>query len=141
MLGLVTHKKITNEEIRNRWAKKGITKEKVVKLIEEFQQSIEDGDFEKKGWPKLGYGISKLGINTWTSTLAHHSEVLKKGLQAYVCCPGFVKTDMTNNRGVLSVEKGIKTPMFLVNLPFEVNKEFQGQFFQAGKLSSTFASD
>ena len=85
--------------------------------------------------------MSKLGINTWTSTLTNHSEVLKKGLQAYVCCPGFVKTDMTNNRGVLSVEKGIKTPMFLVNLPFEVNKEFQGQFFQAGRLSSTFASD
>ena len=52
-----------------------------------------------------------------------------------------MKTDMTSQKGKLSIEEGIRTPMFLVNLPFEVNKEFQGQFFQEEKLSSTFSSE
>lgn len=45
---------------------------------------------------------------------------------------------MTSHKGHLTIEEGIQTPVYLVELPFEVNKELQGQFFQKEKLSSTF---
>ena len=126
----MTHKKITNQELQQRWAKKGITRDEVFNLMKEYQQGVADGNYQEKGWPKWGYGVSKLGINVWTSVLANYEEVVKRGIQVYVCCPGYVKTDMTSQKGTLSIEEGIRTPMFLVNLPFEVNQEFQGQFFQ-----------
>ncbi len=45
---------------------------------------------------------------------------------------------MTSHKGHLSIEEGIRTPVYLVELPFEINKDLQGQFFQKEKLSSTF---
>ena len=100
----MTHKKITNQELQQRWAKKGITKEEIVNLMKEYEQGVADGNFEEKGWPKWGYGVSKLGIDVWTSALANQEEVVKRGIQVYVCCPGYVKTDMTSQKGHLSIE-------------------------------------
>jgi hypothetical protein len=45
---------------------------------------------------------------------------------------------MTSHKGTLSVDEGIRTPVYLIELPFEVNNELQGGFFQKEKLSSTF---
>jgi len=70
--------------------------------------------------------------------LSRHQEVKSKGIQVYVCCPGYVATDLNNHKGNLTIEEGARTPVYLVELPFEVNKELQGQFFQNEKLSSTF---
>lgn len=56
----------------------------------------------------------------------------------YACCPGYVATDMTSHKGTLTIEEGIRTPVYLTELPFEVNKDLQGGFFQKEKLSSTF---
>ena len=109
-------------------------------MVQEFEQGVIDNNFQEKGWPKWGYGVSKLGINTWHSALANYEEVEKRELQVYVCCPGYVKTDMTSQKGTLEVEDGILTPVFLIELPFEVNKEYQGEFFYLKKVASKFDS-
>lgn len=57
----------------------------------------------------------------------------------YSCCPGYVATDMTDHKGYLTVDEGIKTPIYLIELPFKINKELQGQFFLKQKVNSTFA--
>ena len=36
MVGPMTHKRISNEELKKRWSKAGITKDEVVNLIKEF---------------------------------------------------------------------------------------------------------
>lgn len=38
---------------------------------------------------------------------------MKRGIQVYGCCPGYVKTDMSSHKGHLTVEEGILTPIFL----------------------------
>ena len=107
-------------------------------LIGEFRDAIGVNQVEERGWPKWIYGISKLGINIYSTILGRQEEILKRGIQVYSCCPGFVATDMTSHKGHLTVEEGIRTPVYLIELPFEVNKDLQGQFFQREKLSSTF---
>jgi hypothetical protein len=47
-------------------------------LIEEFKTGIVNNNYEEKGFPKWIYGISKLGINIYTSILAKTKEVLEK---------------------------------------------------------------
>jgi NAD(P)-dependent dehydrogenase (short-subunit alcohol dehydrogenase family) len=79
-----------------------------------------------------------LGINIYHSVLARNEDVKKKGIQVYVCCPGYVKTDMSSHKGTLSIEEGIRTPVFLIESPFEVNKEWQGGFFYLSKHVSAF---
>jgi NAD(P)-dependent dehydrogenase (short-subunit alcohol dehydrogenase family) len=137
--GKMAFGKISNEELRQRWQKKDITKGDITELMEEFIQNVADGNYADKGWPKWGYGISKLGIDVFHQALARYPEVQNKGIQVYVCCPGYVSTDMTSHKGKLTIEEGIRTPVFLIELPFEFKEEFQGQFFQEEKLSNIFA--
>jgi NAD(P)-dependent dehydrogenase (short-subunit alcohol dehydrogenase family) len=115
-----------------------LTKEQLVALLTEFKDAISANQVEERGWPKWIYGISKLGINIFCNILSKSQEVVSRGIQVYSCCPGYVATDMTSHKGTLSVDEGIRTPVFLVELPFEINNKFQGQFFQKEKLSSTF---
>ena len=119
--GKMTFAKITNEDLKQRWQKKGISKEEVFQLVQEFEQGVADSNYQDKGWPKWGYGVSKLGIDVWHAALANYEEVKKRNLQVYVCCPGYVNTDMTSHKGTLTIEEGILTPVYLIELPFEVN--------------------
>ena len=70
--GKMSFAKIKNEDLKKRWTKPDITKEEITQLLEEFLQGVGDGSYEQKGWPKWGYGISKLGINVFHSALARY---------------------------------------------------------------------
>lgn len=66
-----------------------------------------NGSYLERGWQKSGmggYGVSKLGIATFFEILGRDKDVMKRGIQIYSCCPGFVRTDMTKNKAELSVE-------------------------------------
>ncbi len=82
--------------------------------------------------------MSKLAINLYHQALATNSLVQEKKIQVSVCCPGYVKTDMTSQKGMLSIEDGILTPVFLIEQPFEFNKEWQGGFFYLCKLDTPY---
>lgn len=43
--------------------------------------------------------------------------------------PGYVNTDMSRGKGTETVEEGIDTILYLIDLPFELNKELQGKLF------------
>ena len=60
---------------------------------------------------------------------------MNKKIQAYSCCPGYVATDMTNHQGHYTIQEGALTPVFLVELPFEVNPDYQGKFFEKSAVS------
>jgi short-subunit dehydrogenase len=112
--------------------------------VEEYQKAVEAGDEKQKGWPKdffNVYGLSKLAINVYHSALSRSELVKKKEVQVYVCCPGYVNTDMSDHQGTLTIEEGIRTPVFLIEAPFEVKNEWQGSFFYEQKKVSTFDGD
>ncbi len=136
--GKMSFAKISNEELKNKWRKADLSKEELFNLVHQFEAGVANNTYEQEGWPKWSYGISKLAINVYHSILARNEAVLKKSIQIYVCCPGYVKTDMTSHKGVLSLEEGILTPVYLIELPFEVNQEWQGGFFYLQKHVSIF---
>jgi NAD(P)-dependent dehydrogenase (short-subunit alcohol dehydrogenase family) len=70
--------------------------------------------------------------------LGRSEEVVKRHIQVNACCPGYVKTDMTNHKGHLSLEEGIKTPIYLIERPFQYVQETQGGFFYLEKHTSLF---
>ena len=96
------------------------------------------GNHAQSGWPKWPYGISKLGIIVYHHILGRNPEVLKRNIQVYVCCPGYVKTGLPTQKGALSVVEGVFTPVYLIELPFVPNKELQGQFFYLEKPINLF---
>ena len=122
-LGRSAFNALTNDDLKKRWRKDDISKKEIFDLVGEYERAIDAGDEKQKGWPKDPYnvyGLSKLAINTYHSALSRNEDVRKKNIQVYVCCPGYVNTDMTNHQGVLSIEEGIRTPVLLIEAPFEV---------------------
>jgi carbonyl reductase 1/carbonyl reductase 3 len=68
-------KYLKSDELKNRF-KKVNTKEEVFALAKEFYDAVGKSNilcnldtYAENGWPSWGYGISKLCINTYVTTL------------------------------------------------------------------------
>ncbi|KAF3441304.1 hypothetical protein FNV43_RR15217 [Rhamnella rubrinervis] len=95
------------EHIPGEWAKEilsgveKLTEEGVDEVVTEFLKDFKEGNLETKGWPTYisAYKVSKAAMNAHTRILA------KK--YPHICvnsvCPGYVKTDITCNTGLLTV--------------------------------------
>lgn len=104
--------------------------------MDHFISSVKDNTFLDKGYIKSAYGTSKLAINIYGNILSRAQDVVEKNIQVYVLCPGYVSTDMSSHKGHLTIDQGAETPLFLINLPFQVNPDYQGKFFEKSALSS-----
>ncbi|RWR72160.1 Short-chain dehydrogenase/reductase SDR [Cinnamomum micranthum f. kanehirae] len=93
----------------------GLTEEKVDEVLQWFLKDFKDDLLEPKGWPTFmsALVLSKAALNAYTRILA------KKFPTFRINCvhPGFVKTDINFNQGVLTVEEGAKGPVMLALLP------------------------
>lgn len=99
----------------------------VTELMEAFRSSVETGTHGSDGWPSSSYAVSKTGVIAASMCLGRLQ--LRKAVGERVlincCCPGYVKTDMTKNRGRKDVEQGAKTPIALALADLgDVNGEF-----------------
>jgi (+)-neomenthol dehydrogenase len=129
-LGMVEH-------IPGEWAKKilydveTLTEERVDEVVTEFLKDFKEGNLETKGWPTYisAYKVSKAAMNAYTRILA------KKYPNICVnsVCPGYVKTDITCNTGLLTVAEGAQ---LLVSLALHPNKKPSGVFISHQGLTS-----
>ncbi|KAF8026598.1 hypothetical protein BT93_F3169 [Corymbia citriodora subsp. variegata] len=108
-----------------------LTEERVDQVLESFLQDFKEGDFGKRGWPThiSAYKVSKAGLNAFTRIMA-------KKLPSFVVnsvCPGFVKTDMTCNTGLLTPSEGAESAVWLALLP---QGGPSGLFFDRKQVSS-----
>jgi NAD(P)-dependent dehydrogenase (short-subunit alcohol dehydrogenase family) len=125
-----------SDEIRDRFASSSLTKEGLTGLAKEFYDAVVAGNYKEKGWPKSGYGTSKALINTYARLLGNDQDILQRDIQVYVLCPGWCRTDLAGPKAAKSAEEGSDTPVYLVGLPWNVNKDWQGKFFSERKLDS-----
>lgn len=107
--------------VSNEWAKgilsdaNSLTEEKVDMVLNELLTDMGASLLEDKGWPSIlaAYTLSKAAMNAYTRILAKKYP----NLSINSICPGYVKTDLNCNRGVLSVEEGAESPVWLALLP------------------------
>ncbi|KAG5021921.1 hypothetical protein JHK85_018263 [Glycine max] len=90
-----------------------LTAEIVDEILNKFLRDFKEGSLESKGWPKYlsAYIVSKAAMNAYTRILA------KKYPSFCInsVCPGYVKTDITANTGILTVEEGAASPVRLLH--------------------------
>lgn len=125
---------IKNKLIREKFLSKDLTEKTIMELASQFRSAVESETVDQEGWPHNIYSTSKICINKYAYVLGHSKEVLEKEIQVYTCCPGWVQTDMGGKDAYRTLEEGSKTPVYLVNLKYELNKEYQGQFFYDEKI-------
>ncbi|XP_027348878.1 (+)-neomenthol dehydrogenase-like [Abrus precatorius] len=123
--------------ISNEWAKgvfgdaENLTEERIDEVVKEFLKDFKEGSLENKGWPTFlsAYIVSKAAMNCYTRILAKkHSNMCINCV-----CPGFVKTDINRNTGILSVHQGAASVVKLALLP---NGSLSGLFFSRQEQSN-----
>ncbi|KAK9121429.1 hypothetical protein Syun_019046 [Stephania yunnanensis] len=92
------------------------TEQKLDELLNEFLEDYKEGSPEAKGWPNRSLGaymMSKGAINSYTRFLAKKFP----SICINCVCPGYVKTDINYNTGLLTVEEGAESIVRLALLP------------------------
>ena len=85
----------------------------VTSLMEDFSSTVKGGKQSEKGWPSAAYAVSKSGIIGMTRAIALKHKQSGGTVLVNSCCPGYVSTDMTKNRGRKTVDEGAQTPVLL----------------------------
>lgn len=103
-------KRIPSQEIRIRLSSPTLTRRDIDQLADEYFKDIENGVAAQKGWPSQKfptYVVSKVFLSalTWIQ----HRQFLtdkRKDMVINAVHPGFVDTDLTAHRGVLTTAEG-----------------------------------
>ncbi len=127
-----------SESLKKEFMDENITLEKLLDVAERFKQSIIENKVKENGWVEWAYATSKMIINTYARVLAKKKEVQERKIGVYACCPGWVRTDMTGPKAHLSIEEGVMTPIYLIELEDGINEEYQGKFFKLCKVASYY---
>ncbi|KAJ0978075.1 hypothetical protein J5N97_013549 [Dioscorea zingiberensis] len=109
-------KRIPGEKIRAEVADIGNLSEELIEdVLQRFLEDLKNGNLEAGGWPMMlpSYSMSKVALNAYTRVLAKRHQ----GMCINCVHPGFVKTDINWNTGVMATEDGAKGPVMLALLP------------------------
>ncbi|KAL0397870.1 UNVERIFIED_CONTAM: (+)-neomenthol dehydrogenase [Sesamum calycinum] len=123
--------------ITNEWAKEvlidaeNLGEESLDQVLNEFLKNFQDGNLYVEGQPGVlaAYTISKAAMNAYTRILAKKYP----GFRINSVCPGYVKTDINSNTGILAVEEGAESVVRLALLPVDGPS---GLFFVRNEVSS-----
>ncbi|XP_060218671.1 (+)-neomenthol dehydrogenase-like isoform X1 [Lycium barbarum] len=125
------------KNLKHEWAKgilsdsENLTEEKIEEVIGQYLKDFKEDSVQAKGWPSFmsAYILSKAAMNAYSRVMAKkHPSV-----QINCVCPGFVKTDINFNRGILSIEEGAESP---VRLALQPDDSPSGLFFDRKEVSS-----
>ncbi|XP_038978218.1 salutaridine reductase-like isoform X2 [Phoenix dactylifera] len=123
---------ISNEKLKQDLSNvDGLTEERLVELLNLFIKDFKEGFLDAHGWPTIAsaYKLSKVLINAYTRILA------KKYPALCINCvnPGYVKTDLNGNTGILSTKEGAEGPVMLA---LQTGTGPSGLFFDQTEVST-----
>ncbi|OAY62328.1 (+)-neomenthol dehydrogenase [Manihot esculenta] len=109
------------KNVSNEWAKSvlgdadNLSEERIDEVLSKYLKDFKEGSLESEGWPTFMsvYILSKAAMNAYTRIVAKKLPTF----HVNCVCPGYVKTDINLNRGILSVEEGAESPVRLALLP------------------------
>uniref|UniRef100_A0A5S6QPP5 Carbonyl reductase [NADPH] 1 n=1 Tax=Trichuris muris TaxID=70415 RepID=A0A5S6QPP5_TRIMR len=114
---------IKSEQLRNRLTSPTLTMAQLDDIIQEFVLAVKENKKAMLGFPESNYAMSKLGVIVATRIQQKmFDESGRPDIIVNSCCPGYVSTDMTDHKGILTLSEGAKTPLYLAlenasNLP------------------------
>jgi carbonyl reductase 1 len=117
--------KLTSDELRARFVDPKLDVGGLTELVTEFIESIDDGSYEQKGFPKTTYGVSKVALSTYTRILAR--QLPSDALLIAAGCPGWCRSNMAGDKAPRSAAQGAEVFVRLASAPLDASAH--GNFY------------
>jgi len=104
-----------------------LTVKELNEMMTQFVESAKDGTHEEKGFKNTAYGMSKVGLSALTRIQQQDfDKTPDTDCVANHVHPGYVKTDMNNHKGSLSIDEGARSSIYAALLP--PNTDIRGKY-------------
>ncbi|GLG95898.1 hypothetical protein R5R35_005589 [Gryllus longicercus] len=105
--------RIPGESLKQKLANPSLTEEELTTLMNDFVQAAKNGNHSEQGWPNSAYSVSKVGVSalSFLQQRAFDKDT-REDLVVNAVHPGYVKTDMSSQKGNLTPEEGADAPLF-----------------------------
>ncbi|CAG2119227.1 unnamed protein product [Medioppia subpectinata] len=112
-------KNVKDKTLRERFSDPNLSDKQLLDLVNEYLNEVNAGKHIEKGWPNTTYQASKVSLTalTFIQQRELNEDKTREDIVVNAVHPGFVDTDMTNHKGVLTVEQGADAPSYLALLP------------------------
>ena len=101
------------QELKDRLLNPDLSRGELDALAEDFHATVNQGNFEEKGWKRAGYATSKVMINGYTRILNRELRASGSQVRVNAVHPGWVRTDMAGPNAPNPPELGAITPVYL----------------------------
>jgi len=106
------------EELRKKLSSSSLTVPELDGLMSNFVETANAGTHGSFGWPNSTYDVSKIG---WSALSRIQQRQMDQDPRQDIVInhvhPGYVDTDMTSHKGVLSIDRGSESGVFAALLP------------------------
>ncbi|UJR35959.1 hypothetical protein I4U23_028700 [Adineta vaga] len=125
---------VKSNEIRHNLISPNATIETVSDILSDFIQKAKQNSHEENGYPNSAYGMSKVALTAATFIQQRlFDEKPQRDIVVNACCPGYIKTDMSSQKGMGSPEQGADTPVYLATLEPKISSP-RGEFVAERKI-------
>jgi len=133
MVSQFTYPKLS-DSWKSKFGSPNLTIEELSDYMSQFVAHAKEDKVEENGWPKSGYGMSKVGVTFMAIVQQKDMDKTDRNIVINACCPGLVDTDMTGGKysNALTPDEGAETPSYLALLPQDT--DIRGQFLRYCKV-------
>ncbi|KYN04529.1 PREDICTED: carbonyl reductase [NADPH] 1-like [Cyphomyrmex costatus] len=125
--GLGCLSQITGGTLKKKLANPNLTETELDKIMHEFVNAAKSGTHLQVGWSNSAYVASKIGVSALAGI---HQSMFnvdpREDIVVNAVHPGYVDTDMTLHKGILTPDQGAIGPVYCALLP--KNTEIKGKF-------------
>ncbi|XP_018369383.1 PREDICTED: carbonyl reductase [NADPH] 3-like [Trachymyrmex cornetzi] len=118
---------ITGDDLKKKLTNPNLTETELDKIMHEFVDAAKSGTHLQVGWSDSAYVASKIGVSALAGI---HQSMFNADLQEDIVVnavhPGYVDTDGTLHKGILTPDQGAVAPVYCALLP--KNTEIKGKF-------------
>jgi len=115
------------EELKKKLSSTSLTVPELDGLMRNFVETANAGNHGSYGWPNSTYVVSKIG---WSALSRIQQRQMEQDLRQDIVInhvhPGYVDTDMTSHKGILSIDRGAESGVFASLLP--PNTDIRGAY-------------